>query len=305
MEKEKQYSKRQQNLIANAVKQVERAFKCSNEKSFGTRNAYKCSAMRFAKHAAAVWGIQNMASVSNKHVLSYVTEMMDNDQSISYIKTELSGIRHLVKLLGGKNRIYATNDKFGIPDRESEVKPGMNYDEYKAARELAIEKFGIVGALTVDLQYHFGLRINETQAMRVRRILDAAKTGILHLDQSDGTKGGRPRDIAVETNEQKEVIKAALKYITAANKTKMDRLLTDRTRGAVHRAKHAYQRMYADNAVILNDKSSHDLRRAFAQSVYNRTPGTDKDRMKAVCRALGHGENRDDITARYVAERIK
>lgn len=294
---------RQQNLMDNAVRQVDKAYAESNEKSYGSRETYKESSRRFARHAASVWGIQNMRVVSNKHVQSYVNEMMENDLAPAYIKTELSGIRHLVRIIGGKNEIYASNAMFGVPNRKSEVHPGATKEEYEKARELAEKKFGPVGAITVDLQYHFGLRINETQAMRSRRIVDAYDNGVLHLDKKDGTKGGRARNIPVVTAEQGQVIANAKAYYDAQKKTLDDRLLTGRERGAVHRAKHAFQRMFADNAEILGDISSHDLRRAFAQNTYDSTPGDDKKKMRAVCRALGHGENRDDITARYVSNR--
>ena len=297
------YTQRQQNIIKNAVRQVDKAFDESNEKSYGSRETYRESSHRFAKHAASVWGIQNMKVVSNKHVQPYVDEMKENDLAPAYIKTELSGIRHFVKIIGGKNEIYASNAMFGVPNRKSEVHPGATREEYEKARELAEKKFGTAGAITVDLQYHFGLRINETQAMRSRRIVDAYELGVLHLDKKDGTKGGRARNIPVVTAEQGQVIANAKAYYDAQKKTLDDRLLTGRERGAVHRAKHAFQRMYADNAEILGDISSHDLRRAFAQNTYDRTPGDDKTKMRAVCRALGHGENRDDITARYVSNR--
>lgn len=295
--------KREQNLINNAVNQVNKAFAESNQKSYGSRETYKESSRRFARHAASVWGVQNMAAIANKHVQSYVDEMKDNDLAPAYMKTELSGIRHLVKIVGGKNEIHASNAAFGVPNRKSEIKPGATREEYDKARELATQKFGPAGAITVDMQYHFGLRINETQAMRSRRIVDAYEQGVLHQDKKDGTKGGRARDILVVTAEQGQVIANAKAYYDAQKKTLDDRLLTGRERGAVHRANHAFQRMFADNTKILGDISSHDLRRAFAQNTYDNTPGDDKTRMRAVCRALGHGENRDDITARYVSNR--
>lgn len=302
-ESEIKLTKRQETLIENAKKQVRLAFKYSNQKSYGTRENYRDASMRFAEHAAKVWGVQNMKSIRNAHILSYVTEMLDNELKATYIKSELSGIRHMLRLMECKNNIHKTNDKFGAPRRESEALPGATLEEYRKIRTLAEKKFGKIGTLTVDLQYFFGARINETQAMRVRRIVDAARTGILHLDKTDGTKGGRPRDIRVETEEQRQVIRDALAFIKSKNKKLDDRLLTGREKGAVHRSKYRIQRMYADNVELLNDKSSHDLRRAFAQMEYDRMPGTDRERMRAVCRALGHGENRDDITARYVANR--
>ena len=297
------YTHRQEALIENAKKQVENAYKHTNEKSFGTRHAYMESSKRFVTHVASTWSLQNMKNVRNEHIQSYVNELKEDDCTAAYIKTELSGIRHLLHIIGSKNNIYATNDRFGIPKRESEVLPGMTREEYLKARGLAEDKFGAEGRITVDLQYYFGLRINETQAVRVKRFVDATNTGILHLDSCDGTKGGRPRDVKVETIEQLTVIKEALEYKNKQGKSFSDRLLTDRTKGAVHRSKHGYQKMYAENADLLSDKSSHDLRRSFAQSVYDRIPGTDKDKMREVCKSLGHGANRDDITARYVANR--
>jgi site-specific recombinase XerD len=298
-------SKRQMGLIDNAIAQVERAFKKSNEKSFGTRHTYEESAKRFAAYAARVYSVQNMRNIRNEHIQAYVNELKEDDRKAGYIKTEMSGIRHLLHLIDCKNRIYEKNDRFGIPERDSQALPGMSREEYLKARELAAQKFGAAGRITVDLEYHFGLRINESQAIHVKRFADADKTGILHLDGSDGTKGGRPRDLPVETAEQKQVLKEALAYKAAMGKTNSDRLLTGREKGAVHRAKHAYEKMYANNAEMLNNKSSHDLRRGFAQNLYDRTPGTDKERMRVVCMALGHSPNRDDITARYVARRDK
>ncbi len=206
------YTQKQQNIINNALCQVDKAYAHSNEKSYGSRETYKESSRRIAKHAASVWGLQNMAALANKHVQSYVDEMKDKDLAPAYMKTELSGIRHLVKIVGGKNKIFATNDKFGVPNRASEVKPGATKEEYENARELAEKKFGTAGAITVDLQYHFGLRINETQAMRSRRIVDAYDNGVLHLSKKDGTKGGRARDIPVVTAEQGQVIANAIAY---------------------------------------------------------------------------------------------
>lgn len=301
--KKNSYTQRQEALIQNAINQVEKAYKHTNEKSFGTRHTYLESSKRFATHVASIWSIQSMKNIRNEHIQSYVNALREDDSATAYIKTELSGIRHFLRIIECKNNIYETNDRYGIPKRESEVRPGMTVDEYLKTKELAVEKFGTKGGITVNLQYYFGLRINETQAVHVRRFVDANKTGILHLDGSDGTKGGRPRDITIETIEQLNVIKEALEYRNKQDKTLSDRLLTDRSKGAVHRSKHNYQKMYSYNADLLNNKSSHDLRRSFAQSVYDRTPGTDKERMREVCKALGHSPDRDDITARYVADR--
>jgi site-specific recombinase XerD len=304
-EKMGSYSKRQMGLIDNAIAQVVKAFRSSNQKSFGTRHTYEASAKRFAVYAASVYGVQNLRNIRSEHIQAYINHLKEDDRTAGYLKTEMSGIRHLLKMIDCKNKIYEKNDMFGIPSRESQVLPGMSRDEYLKARELATQKFGVRGRITVGLQYHFGLRINETQAIRAKRFIDADKTGILHLDGSDGTKGGRPRDLPIETAEQKEVLKEALNYIAATGKRNTDRLLTGREKGVVHKTKYAYEKMYANNAEALNNKSSHDLRRAYAQNLYDHTPGTDKERMRVVCMALGHSPNRGDITARYVARRDK
>jgi integrase len=58
--------------------------------------------------------------------------------------------------------------------------------------------------------------------------------------------------------------------------------------------------MYAENVDLLSGKSSHDLRRSFAQRGYDRTSGNDIEKMREICKALGHSPDRDDITARYL-----
>lgn len=196
-----------------------------------------------------------------------------------------------------------TNDRYGIPNRENEALPGATEKQDQDVRQLALKQLGTSFQMAMDFEKLFGLRCNESFAFRAHRITDALSTVIFEMNQQDGTKGGRYRQVPVETEAQRELLQRAFAYGRGTGKTASDRLLTGREKGAVHKARAKMARFYVNNRDMLGPISAHSMRRAYAQGLYDLTPGTDADRMATVCRALGHGSNRDDITGVYVADR--
>jgi integrase/recombinase XerD len=294
---------RKQNMADSVSQQIDAAFRRSHELSYRSRYNYWDAAARFGRYAAEEWSLKNIRNLDNRHVQGYVNHLLDNECTAAYIKGELSAIRHLCHLVNGKRPIHATNDRYNIPDREHMALPGATQQQYETARQLAYEKGGVRLQLAVDFQRHFGERNNESFVFRFHRVADAIRTGVLELGQQDGTKGGRERHIPVETEAQRELLQRAYAYGKEVGKAQSDRLLTGRETGAVHVARAEMGRLYVRNRESLGDVSAHSMRRAYAQDVYDRTPGTDADRMAAVCRVLGHSSDRDDITQVYVANR--
>ncbi|MGE5494516.1 MAG: hypothetical protein ACM3S4_04350 [Burkholderiales bacterium] len=287
----------------NLEHQVDAAFKRSHELSIETRYTYWDSASRFARYAGEIWNLKNIRNMDDRHVQGYVAALLDSDCSVSYIKTELSGIRHLHHIVDGKRPIHPRNDFFGVGRREAIALPGATHEQYQMARKIAIEIGKPLIALSIDYMELYGARINESQAFRCIRIKLALEKGYLELSQEDGTKGGRLRRVTVETQEQKDLLLRTLEFIHQQKKTNSDRVMTGREKGAVHKAKAEIERFFVKYRDVLGGISPHDFRRAFAQDVYDRTPGTDAERMAVVCQYLGHGSGRADITARYVANR--
>lgn len=287
----------------NLVNQVDAAFRRSHELSIETRHAYWESSSRFAKWVGEVWNVKNIRNIDDRHIKGYVMTLLDDDCKVSYIKTELSGIRHLHHIIDGKRPISKRNDAYGVGSREAIAYPGVSQEGYQLSKKIACEIGKPLFALTFDFWKLYGERINESQVFKCHRIKDALENGFLELSQEDGTKGGRMRRIPVETAEQRDLLLRTLDYIRSEKKTNSDRVMTGREKGAVHRTKAAIERFFVKFRDVLGDVSPHDFRRSYAQDVYDRTPGTDAERMAVVCKCLGHGPGRADITARYVANR--
>jgi site-specific recombinase XerD len=65
---------------------------------------------------------------------------------------------------------------------------------------------------SVKLQREFGLRLRESIAIKQETIREALLTGVLHLDRNDCTKNGRPRDIPIIHESQREALQNALNF---------------------------------------------------------------------------------------------
>lgn len=294
---------RKERLATNLITQVDKVFRDSNSKSIETRYTYWETSKRFVTCVAEIWGVQSIKNLRAEHVQGYINQLKDDDCTVRYMKTEMSGIRHLFRIAECRHTLPENNDAFVIPKRESDIQPGATKEEYEAIRAIALASGNKAQVISVDMMYHLGMRINESQATKVRYIRDALEVGVLHLDKGAGTKGGRPRDIPIQTPEQLETLKEVMRFTEEEGKTLGDRIANDREHGAVHKAKAALERLFVNNKDKTGGISPHDLRRAFAQNLYDRASGSDAERMAVVCTQLGHGSGRKDITACYVANR--
>jgi site-specific recombinase XerD len=65
---------------------------------------------------------------------------------------------------------------------------------------------------SVILQREFGLRLRESIGIKQETIKEALQTGVLSLDRNDCTKNGRPRDIPIIHESQREALQNALYF---------------------------------------------------------------------------------------------
>jgi len=65
---------------------------------------------------------------------------------------------------------------------------------------------------SVNLQREFGLRLRESIGIKQETIREALQTGVLHLDRNDCTKNGRPRDIPILHESQREALQNTLNF---------------------------------------------------------------------------------------------
>ena len=165
------------------------------------------------------------------------------------------------------------------------------------------ERFGLM----LELQHQFGLRAKEVIQFRPAECYDNTLSALVVFE---GTKGGRPRMIAVQTPAQKALIKRVVEMVGATTTARL-RWPDTTWRQAHRRYYHYMHRLGATRAAM--GVTGHGLRHGFAQAMYRRQTGlptpieggdpkalSRADHVTAgmtISREMGHG--RIDVVASY------
>lgn len=105
------------NLIyENLKKQINTIFKDCKQASIKTTERYQHGVEHFAKFLAETYKEEDITSVSNEHIESYVKQMQKTGYSVGYIATNISSIRCFVSQLNDFICIKSNYD-LGLPRR--------------------------------------------------------------------------------------------------------------------------------------------------------------------------------------------
>ncbi|MDD2362173.1 MAG: integrase domain-containing protein [Oscillospiraceae bacterium] len=285
----------------------------ANNNSHATRCEYLTIMKKFLEFCSGR-KIQSIKNIGNKQVRAYIEERLADEISSITLKKEMAAIRHFSKLesamRGDESKITVTNAQLGILPEAAKLREGLYEDEIKTAKKLA-EKNGQDGAMStaIDLGLHLGLRSREIFCMRVSTIVSAVSEkgdGILHIIH--GTKGGRPRDIALSDKQKNILIEALDRHGKELNMT--DRLLSKGKDGVKSQLSrwHNFWSRNQDNIAregrSEDDRpAAHSLRRQYARNEFNMMVEAgvpEKAAANRVSALLGHGPSRKDITCIYL-----
>jgi len=165
------------------------------------------------------------------------------------------------------------------------------------------ERFGLM----LSLQRYFGLRIKESIHLAPHR---AMPPGSIYLMVSDGTKGGRPRFVPIETERQRQIMEWAKRITTPSPKSTLrwPRLTWTQSERKFNALMDRLGYTKKGSGV-----TAHGLRHAYAQDSYHGLTGlptpieggalgridreTHREANEEVSRRLGH--NRADVTGFY------
>ncbi len=269
----------------------------------------------FLNYVSAEYSKRKISNINNKHIVSYVAMRLARGISIKSIKTELSAIRHYLDLAGAHASV--TNEELGLQNPPKTAKQGAF--EAEIDRAVSVAKPDIQNAII--LMANFGLRENEASSISIGQLLDAKDKKYLRIKG----KGGRIRNIPVETSDQVSVLENSIQNIGRFNgnlKHRDDKFFADNTKGSVLRFKRRLSQFWIRKQKLIADPdrqdsiSNHDLRRYYAQQQYCRARRSGKSKEAAlgiVSKDLGHGyrtENdavvgtrRSDIARVYVADK--
>ena len=193
-------------------------------------------------------------SLKPKHIEALVKHWQERELSIGTIKNRMAALRWWSVKINKQNVMARSNEFYGIPDRRFVT------NESKA-REFTEAQLGKVKdihvRMSLELQRAFGLRREE--AMKFQPSY-ADKGDHIQLKAS-WTKGGRPRDIPVRTEAQREVLDRARALAGFGS------LIPS------HRSYVQQLRIYEGNTTRAGLSSMHGLRHAYAQERYEELTG--------------------------------
>jgi integrase len=257
--------------------------------------------------------IRKLESLSEKHVESLMERWHDAGICVATLHTRLSMISVLCDYLGKRGLTKPIAHYF--PDenmRRSTVAKeskawkakGVDVGEMIALATKVDERLGVMLAL----QHTFGLRVKESIELRPSHgLIDRGNTLELH----QGTKGGKPRTVPVNTPERVRVLQWAISVANSGN--------SKRVRWPDCTWKQAQRRFYhyVNNRLGISKKNMgvtpHGLRHGWGQDEYREQTGlpapveggalgkidreTHQKASMTVSRWLGH--ERIDVTTSY------
>ena len=141
---------------------------------------------------------------------------------------------------------------------------------------------------SVDLQRSFGLRLRESIQIKADTILEALKTGILHLDRQDGTKNSQPRNIPIRNEQQIETLKSTLSFMQENNLRSL--APTEHIKEQYYYAQNIKQNF---NHISDTKMDFHGERQHYAQERYSEGAS-----LKQISKELGH--HRIEILKYYI-----
>ena len=236
-----------------------RLIRMHREGSYNTQRSRKAHVKLIARHLAEA-GFRRLKAdnLKPKHVTALVERWQRDRISPGTFKNRMGALRWVYGKVGKHFLIPRENAALGIPDRQYVT------NENKA-RELTpvfgdIEKIrSPFVRMSLELQRAFGLRREE--ALKIRPAW--ADRGTKLVLQGSWTKGGRPREIRILTDRQREVLDQA--KLLAGNGSLIPR---DKTYIS-------HLRTYKRQVAAAGFDKLHGLRHAYAQDRYRDLTGRD------------------------------
>lgn len=252
---EEQTKVRNANKTKNLIMQADRCRASSNINSIGCIERYEDAEYRFCKWLGENTELKNLKNVSAKYIYPYVESLFDRECKTSYIRTEMSAIRHYHGLTHSKN-ILPSNKDLGISEKndyefDRAFLPEEFDDMIKVARSM--NRYDVV--IQAYLSRYFGLRFEEAATLRLYQLEDAIRYKQLNVKN---TKGGLVRDIPVDLPIQEKILNELVAYLRASGKKSKDYLICDNHKHSVKKEKASLQNWRSNHSNKFVDPNRRD-----------------------------------------------
>ena len=272
------------------------------EGSYNTHRSRKAHVKLIARHLAEA-GFKRLKAenLKPKHVTALVERWKRDGISPGTFKNRMGALRWVYAKVGKHFLIPRANAALGIPDRQYVTNENKARELTPAFGDIEKIKSPLV-RMSLELQWAFGLRREE--ALKIRPAWADRETKLVL--QGSWTKGGRPREIRILTQHQREVLDQA--KAVAGNGS-----LIPREKTYIN-----HLRTYKRQVAAAGFHKLHGLRHAYAQERYRELTGRDapaaggkswseltpEEKLEdgqarmTISEELGHG--REQVTAVYL-----
>ncbi len=249
----------------------------------------------------------NIHKLGKNEISRLVNDWREEGLSHRTIANRIVHHRWLADKVGRLDQIPSNKD-IGIGLRKNA--PG--YGENKAVEidRVKLDQIPERERLITELRVEFGLRTKE--ALKFQYHYATKESDRIQLKGS-WTKGGRPREIAITTDRQRNLLARVERHqqsnkdksmIPARSTFKSYYVRYNETRAAAGLHGHEYRHQWAQDRFL----QASGIKAPHADGpIYSELSFTDKQRWdkaaKVVNSELGHGEGREDITATYIGAR--
>lgn len=227
------------------------------EGSYNTQRSRKAHVKLIARHLAEA-GFKRLKAdnLKPKHVTALVERWKEDRISPGTFKNRMGALRWMYAKVGKHFLIPRENSALGIPDRQYVTNESKARELTPAFGDIDMIKSPHV-RMSLELQRAFGLRREE--ALKIRPAW--ADRGTKLVLQGSWTKGGRPREIRILTQHQREVLDQA--KALAGNGS-----LIPREKNYIN-----HLRTYKRQVAAAGFHKLHGLRHAYAQERYRQLTG--------------------------------
>ena len=268
------------------------------------------------------YSVKNPESLCKKHINALMVYWEARGRSANYLHNKLSVLRTLAGWLNKQQIVQNLTDYFPRERTRRKTATEVNraWEANEVDAESVIEKAKTVDmrlAVMLAMQHCFGLRVKESVEFQPS---NAAIEGGKVIEIHEGTKGGRPRHIPVETDAQRKTLAWARDVVAAGNSKRLR--WPDRTWRRAQNHFYYLIRSKLGISKALCKVTAHGLRHGYSHRSYERRTGfpvpivlvagetggkpvppvglsveAHRDASLSVSRALGHG--RIDVTTSY------
>ena len=166
---------------------------------------------QFVGYMKSEHSISDMRNIEKTHVQQYADTLRERTEtgtlSPATAQNYLSAVNRTLEIARGDRAVHvAPVREAGLPERSgiATTSRAISPEQHQAAQAGVSDRLGA----QMDLQRELGLRFEESCKIDAARALSQAeRTGSVRI--SDGTKGGRNRDVPIVRSEQIDALRAA------------------------------------------------------------------------------------------------